>query len=78
MTGPDHVYLAAITNAAEEWIRHCNDRPEGYAVGRVNLRVVLAASSGVHIDDRGRIAWRGGPHRFTAEPAPLESPLPPA
>lgn len=78
MIGPDRAYLVAITNVSEGWLRRCNNRTEGYLVGRINLRVVLAASTGVHVDDEGRIAWQGGPHRFTAEPIRLELPPLPA
>lgn len=73
MNRPDRAYLAEITGAAEEWLRRCNNRPwEGLPVGRANLRVVLAASIDVHVNDRGWITWRAAGRKFTAEPVPAE------
>lgn len=66
-------YLDEITALSDEWIRYCNELPEGHRVNRDSLRVVLAASQDVHLDAKGRIAWRAGVLQFTAKPAVAEA-----
>lgn len=78
MMGPDAATLERLA-ASEKWVRRCNGYPkEGMRVSRDGLLVVLYASTDVHLDTEGRIAWRGaGPmstteNGFTAEPAPAD------
>lgn len=78
MKNPDRAYLLEITSKAEMWIRRCGKNPTGYHINHVDLRVILAASEDVHLDDKGKIRWRAGSNGFSAEPVRPESPAPPA
>ena len=78
MKRSDPAYLVAITDKAETWIRRCGDNKTGYPTDRASLRVVLAASSNVHLDEKGRIAWQADGNSFTAEAVPLPEPTTPS
>jgi len=78
MKSPDRAYILEITSTAEMWIRRCGDNPRGYPTDHIGLRVALAASDTVVLDDKGWIRWRAGGQHFSAEPVRPESPDLPA